>query len=419
MSFHINSDKEKIRGVNPKLIGDNEATIRVGSGANEREVFRAELDIQSGLPRIGINRTGQRVNNIDVTAGGSGYNQAPTVVIEAPPAGGQQALASAFIFNGAVVSIAVNDPGNGYLTAPQVSFTGGNGAGAAATAVLDTVDFELDINGAIRTSTSIISDTARILNLDIENFVTPDLNLRAPNLKTYMNATGTPWASNVIVAKNSYRYAQGNVYQSLNTGTTGTTEPTHKDGVVVNGEVQFKHIGFRVNDPNGYKFLETGDSGEFPRSITPLLGDRTDKIATTEYVLNLATNDVGGRVYVSQQIGSDLNDGRSAVNPVRTIKKAAQIAWSTPGIKETLIVSGGDYVEDNPISLPPDCSVVGDNLRLVIIRPANLGKHIFKFGDKNYVTGVTYRDKIDANGDAIGTWDFAMVFDDKQSHQRP
>ena len=44
------------------------------------------------------------------------------------------------------------------------------------------------------------------------------------------------------------------------------------------------------------------------------------------------------------------------------------------GIKETLIVSGGDYVEDNPISLPPDCSVVGDNLRLVIIRPANLRK---------------------------------------------
>jgi len=44
--------------------------------------------------------------------------------------------------------------------------------------------------------------------------------------------------------------------------------------------------------------------------------------ATTEYVLNLATNDVGGRIYVSQQIGDDSNDGRSAVNPVRTIKRA-------------------------------------------------------------------------------------------------
>ena len=108
------------------------------------------------------------------------------------------------------------------------------------------------------------------------------------------------------------------------------------------------------------------------------------------------------------------NDGRSAVNPVRTIKKAAQLAWQTPGVKETLVVSGGDYLEDNPISLPPDCSIVGDNLRLVIIRPKNPGKHIVKFGDKNYVIGVTYRDQIDANGDPVATWDFAMVFDDKQ-----
>ena len=190
--------------------------------------------------------------------------------------------------------------------------------------------------------------------------------------------------------------------------------PEHKDGVETNGDVQFKHIGFRVNNATDFNYLNTGEAGSFPRSITPILGDRSDKIATTEYVLNLATNDVGGRVYVSQQIGSDLNDGRSAVNPVRTIKKAAQIAWSTPGVKETLIISGGDYVEDNPISLPPDCSVVGDNLRLVIIRPGNVGKHIFKFGDKNYVTGVTYRDKVDSNGDPVGTWDFAMVFDDKQ-----
>ena len=414
MSFHINSDKEKIRGVNPKLIGDNEATIRVGTGADEQEIMRLQKDPSSGLPRVGINRTGQRIDKITLDQGGTGYTQAPLVAIDAPPAGGTQAQASATVFNGRVTTVVVNDPGNGYSTAPNVVFTGGNGSGAAATATLDTVEFELDINGAIRTSTSIISDTARILNIDVENFVTPDLNLRAPNLKTFMNGTGTPWAANVIVQKDQYRYSQSNVYQATNTGTTGTLAPEHKDGIVLNGEVNFKHIGYRVNNQDDFNYLQTGEAGTYPRSITPLLGDRTDKIATTEYVLNLATNDVGGRVYVSQQIGSDLNDGRSAVNPVRSIKKAAQIAWSTPGVKETLIVSGGDYVEDNPISLPPDCSVVGDNLRLVIIRPGNIGKHIFKFGDKNYVTGVTYRDKIDSNGDPTGTWDFAMVFDDKQ-----
>jgi len=414
MSFNINSDKERIRGSKPSLIGDTEATIRVGTGALEREIIRTELDTNTGLPRVGINRTGQRINNIDITNGGGGFTVQPTVSIEAPPAGGIQAQASAFIFNGQVVTIAVNNPGLGYSTAPTVTIEGGGGSGATATAVLDTVDYELDVSGAIRTSTSIISDTARILNLDIDNFVTPDANFRAPNLKTYQNNTGTPWAPNVILQKDAYRYFGANLYQSINSGQTGNDAPTHVDGIVLNGEVQFKHIGFHAVDSERFGYNTTGEAGIYPRSITPLLGDRSDKIATTEYVLNLATNDVGGRIYVSQQIGSDLNDGRSAVNPVRTIKKACQEAWKTPGVKETIVVSGGDYVEDNPISIPPDASVVGDNLRLVIVRPANPGKHIFKFGDKNYVIGVTFRDQIDSNGDAVATWDYAMVFDDKQ-----
>ena len=414
MSIHINSDKEKFQGSKPKLVGNDELTVRGGTGSLEKEILRTQLDASTGLPRVGINRTGQRVNDINILTGGSGYISPPTVEIAPPIGDGVQAQGSAFIFNGQVVSVAINEPGRGYTQAPLVTLSGGGGVGASAEALLDTVDFELDINGAIRTSTSIISDTARILNLDIDNFVTPNAAFRAPSLKTFINNSGTLWSPGIILQENAYRYFGQNVYQALNSGQTGSSAPVHTDGTELNGEVNFKHIGFRVVDQNAFGYSATGPAGEFPRSITPLLGDRSDKIATTEYVLNLATNDVGGRIYVSQQIGSDLNDGRSAVNPVRSIKKAAQLAWATVGVKETIICSGGDYVEDNPISLPPDASVVGDNLRLVIIRPANPGKHIFKFGDKNYVTGVTYRDKIDSNGDAVATWDFAMVFDDKQ-----
>ncbi len=417
MSFQFNSDKEILRAVNPSVIADQSYTIRAGTGSTEKEIFRAQLDSVTNLPRVGINRTGKRVERIDVPdgQGGSGYTLVPSVELSAPTLdGGRQALASAAIFNGEVSAIIVDDPGDGYELAPTVEVTGGNGVGAVGISFLDTVDFELDINGAIRTSTSIISDTARILNLDIDNFITPDANFRAPNLKTYINNTGVLWAPSVIVLKNTFRYFGGNIYQVLETGTTGTAAPTHNDGIELNGTASLKHVGFRIVDDTQPFFEETGEAGVYPRSITPLLGDKSDKIATTEYVLNLATNDVGGRVYVSQQIGSDDNDGRSAVAPVRTIKKACQEAWKTPGVKETIIVAGGDYLEDNPISIPPDASVVGDNLRLVLIRPANPRKHIFKFGDKNYVTGVTYRDQIDSNGDSVATWDFAMVFDDKQ-----
>ena len=416
MSFQFNSDREQIRGVDSTIIGSGSVRIRSGSGIEEREIFQAKVDATSGLPRVGINRTGRRVDSIAVLTEGSGYSSQPSINISAPTlVGGIQAIASASTDNfGRITGIQIDNSGDGYEFPPQITIEGGGGTGGTAEAFLDTIDFELDINGAIRTSTSIISDTANILNLDIKNLVTPDLKVRGPDLKTWANGSGTRFPTNVEVNKDAYYFEGNNIYQMLNSGVTDILPPFHTDGVELNGEVQVKHIGFRVDSPALPFYGETGESGLFPRSITPLLGDRSDKIATTEYVLNLATNDVGGRIYVSEQIGNDNNDGRSPVNPVRTIKRACQLAWQTPGVKESIIIAGGDYTEDNPISIPPDASIVGDNLRLVIIRPANLGKHLFKFGDKNYVIGVTYQDQVNPSGASTGTWDFAMVFDDKQ-----
>ncbi len=210
--------------------------------------------------------------------------------------------------------------------------------------------YELDVNGQIRTTTSIISDTARINNLDIDTIVNPSLNLKAPVLNTF-------------------------------------TDP---------------------------------DTGEvlFPRSASPAFDDDSNKIATTNFVYNIATNDLGGRIYVSKQIGNDSFDGRSATKPVSTIKRATQLAALTND-KETLIVAGGDYLEDNPISLPDQCSVVGDNIRLCIIRPQNPGKHMFKASNENYVTGITFRDNLNAEGNPAFTWGYAYVFDDKQRFYYP
>ena len=92
--------------------------------------------------------------------------------------------------------------------------------------------------------------------------------------------------------------------------------------------------------------LETEKAGLFPRSITPLLGDRSDKIATTEYVLNLATNDVGGRIYVSEQIGSDSERWSFRQLILFERLKSSAVSVVNSGVKETIIVSGGDYVEE-------------------------------------------------------------------------
>ena len=415
MSLEFNADKQRISSSQPIIVGTEEFTIRAGVGSDEKEVLRVQLDPDTQLPRVGINRTGRKVEKITIDAVGNGYTVTPSVILSAPddPINGVQATASANINAGAVTSIVVTNPGFGYFTAPSVTISGGNGIGAQATAVLDEVAYELDVNGAIRTSTSIISDTARILNLDIDNFVTADAKFRAPNLKIYQNATGTQWSANTTLQKDDFVYLAQNIYRALNTGTTGTTGPFFTDGEQLNGEVLLKHEGYREDSPLLPYYGQTGD-GLFPRSVTPLLGDKSTKIATTEYVLNLATNDVGGRVYVSEQIGNDENDGRSAAAPVRSVKRACQIASQSVGVKESIIIAGGNYEEDNPISIPPDCSIIGDNLRLVIIRPRNARKHMFKFGDKNYINGITFRDKIDSFGDSEFTWDYAVTFDDKQ-----
>ena len=44
--------------------------------------------------------------------------------------------------------------------------------------------YELDVEGQIRTTRSIISDTAQVVNLDIQTIINPALALRAPNLTT-------------------------------------------------------------------------------------------------------------------------------------------------------------------------------------------------------------------------------------------
>ena len=61
MSLQFNSDKEFINGSQPKIRADDDFTVRVGTGTNEVEVLRTQLDPVSGTPRVGINRTGKKV----------------------------------------------------------------------------------------------------------------------------------------------------------------------------------------------------------------------------------------------------------------------------------------------------------------------------------------------------------------------
>jgi hypothetical protein len=58
----------------------------------------------------------------------------------------------------------------------------------------------------------------------------------------------------------------------------------------------------------------------------------------------------------------------------------------------TIMVRSGNYVEQNPIYLPPSTSLIGDNLRRTTIRPANPQLDLFWVDSANYIWGFTFRD---------------------------
>ena len=80
------------------------------------------------------------VQSATVTAGGSGYTSAPSIVIS-PPSLGTQAAAHAVVVSNVVNSIVIDNTGSGYAAdkIPSIAISGGGGSGASATAVLSPV----------------------------------------------------------------------------------------------------------------------------------------------------------------------------------------------------------------------------------------------------------------------------------------
>ena len=363
MSFQINTDQQRIEASGTKATGNwtNATYSRTAAGVGNivsvaHGIIGTEklyLDFTSG-GEVDGEFTVTKVDDDNLSFVGSANS-----VITAGAGVSYKRVRSLSIQGDESLEISV---GTGALEKDAI-FVGKNAQENIRVGV-NTTDpqYELDVEGQIRTTRSIISDTAQVTNLDIDTIINPALNLRAPNL--------------------------------VNFEDTDVTSPTF-----------------------GTTFFPTAD--------TPPLSDQSRRVATTDFVYQVATNDTGGRVYVSQTIGSDLNDGRSAARPVKTVKKAAQIAYglqkATPDASDeyvTIIVSGGEYLEDNPISLPRNCSLVGDNLRRVIMRPANQDRHMIKASNETYIFGVVFRDALqnasDPQSTVIHTWKYAFVFDDKQ-----
>jgi hypothetical protein len=69
---------------------------------------------------------------------------------------------------------------------------------------------------------------------------------------------------------------------------------------------------------------------------------------------------------------------------------ANTVEQQLPTFKTTIFVKSGVYTEQNPIILPPNTGIVGDNLREVTIFPANPTEDVFYLNNGSYITGATF-----------------------------
>ena len=119
----------------------------------------------------------------------------------------------------------------------------------------------------------------------------------------------------------------------------------------------------------------------------------------TEVVRLGAGATVTNVIYVTKD-GNDNNTGLKLGDAKGTI--AGAVAISTTG--SIIRVSAGSYVENNPIKLPSQVSIVGDSLREVSVTPQNAGGDLFHVSPGNYLSELSFTGSMNA-GSAIVAFD--------------
>jgi hypothetical protein len=90
-------------------------------------------------------------------------------------------------------------------------------------------------------------------------------------------------------------------------------------------------------------------------------------------------------IFVTQD-GNDGNTGRSPTSAKRTIKAACGIATAGQVIR----VTGGVYPENNPIVVPKNVTIDGDDLRNTQVIPTNLGQDLFYVDNGDLLQNMSF-----------------------------
>lgn len=145
-----------------------------------------------------------------------------------------------------------------------------------------------------------------------------------------------------------------------------------------------------------------GNNSNLEFAVVDVANNITKKVNISRIVTEFEQDRV---LYVSTS-GKDTNDGKSITSSLASIKKACEIALQNRinaiannvsianTYSTTIFVRSGEYLENNPITVPQKVAIVGDDLRTVTVTPANKTTDLFWVTDSSHLSNMTFKDHL-------------------------
>ena len=237
------------------------------------------------------------------------------------------------------------------------------------------------------------------------------LGFDTPDGNAFVNIAGT---SNVAVFTTTGLDILGNITANSITGSvlsvSGNVNGANINGTAVSATGNIRG-GNVIGDAGVYgniftTLIDSGDSSQI--TVTPdtrfsatvtidneldvsmIMAQRinTNILSATGNVLGPIPS-VSNTLYVAKN-GNDSNNG-GLNTPFLTVKAACAAATALGG-NVAIRIASGTYTEQNPITIPPNTALMGDNLRTVQIKPGTASGDLFYMSGGTYVWGITVRD---------------------------
>jgi len=298
--------------------------------------------------------------------------------------------------------------------------TGSNKVGIATT----NPNYTFHVNGGIGVTNLAVTGIATIKNLVLDGYVS--IGGTTGKDKFYLTSTGTGVTWSRLTRNSLYSVASPGQTEFYLTYSVGSVE------VYING-VRLAPDEFLANSGNVVVLEDACFGGEtveiLATDVIPAgsavvsAGSTVQKDGTTigsassvttfnftgagvsvtsasaygvDINIDAVSNPPGKTIYVTTN-GSNSNSGLTLDDALQTIKYASSLATSGDTIK----VSPGTYIENNPITLSENVSVEGAELRNCIITPQNPNLDLFWVTNGTHLTDLSFQGQTATNGASV------------------